>query len=110
MLLHRQQRRLGFVQVGHGFDHHQVGSRSRARFPGGTLEVRMNIRRERIEDIVFFGDFMATAPLTELCAALRGARRDARELSRILARFPVSSLFGGIREEEILALILNEGD
>ncbi len=84
--------------------------RNRARFPGGTLEVRMNIRQERIEDIVFFGDFMATAPLTELCEALRGARRDARELSRILARFPVSSLFGGIREEEILALILNEGD
>ena len=83
--------------------------RNRARFPGGTLEVRMDIRQGRIEDIVFFGDFMATAPLTELCEALRGVRRGARELAPVLARFPVSSLFGGIREEEILALILDEG-
>ena len=83
--------------------------RNRAHFPGGTLEVRMDIRQGLIEDIVFFGDFMATAPLTGLCEALRGARRDAREISDILGRYPVSSLFGGIRKEEILALIMDEG-
>ena len=83
--------------------------RNRKRFPGGTLEVRMNIREGRIGELVFYGDFMATAPLTGLCEALQGTRLNAQDLTAVLARFPVSSLFGGIREEEILALIMDEG-
>ncbi len=83
--------------------------RNRARFPGGTLEVRMNIRKGLIEGIAFYGDFMATAPLTGLCEALRGTRLEPGALSRVLSGFSLPALFGGIREEEVLALILDEG-
>ena len=69
----------------------------------------MDSRQGLIEDSDFFGEFMATAPLTGLCEALRGARRDAREISDFFVCFPVSSLFGGIRKEEVLALIMDEG-
>lgn len=81
--------------------------RSRARFPGGTLEVRMDLRQGRIGEIAFFGDFMATAPLDGLCEALRGTRLEEREISAVLARFPLPALFGGIREEELLSLMLD---
>ena len=81
---------------------------SRRRFPGGTLEVYMNLHTGRIEDISFFGDFMATAPLDGLTGALRGVRRDAESLTEILDRFDLPSLFGGIRKDEILSLLLNE--
>ena len=84
--------------------------RNRGRFPGGSLEVRMDIRHGRIEDVVFFGDFMATAPLTGLCETLRGTRCEAKAISEVLARFSVSSLFGEISEQDILDLMLNEGE
>lgn len=81
---------------------------SRRRFPGGTLEVYMDLHTGRIEDISFFGDFMATAPLDGLTEALRGVRLDAESLTEVLDRFDLPSLFGGIRKEEVLFLLLNE--
>ena len=81
---------------------------SRQRFPGGTLEVYMNLHAGRIEEVTFFGDFMATAPLDGLTDALRGVRRDAESLAEVLDRFDLPSLFGGIRKEEILFLLLDE--
>ena len=81
---------------------------SRRRFPGGSLELFMNIHAGRIEDISFYGDFMATAPLDSLTDALRGARRDAESLTEVLDRFDLPALFGGIRKEEILSLLLDE--
>ena len=81
---------------------------SRRRFPGGTLEVYMDLHAGRIEDISFFGDFMATAPLDGLTEALRGVRLDAESLTEVLDRFDLPSLFGGIRKEEVLFLLLDE--
>ena len=81
---------------------------SRRRFPGGTLEVYMNLHAGRIEEVTFFGDFMATAPLDGLTGALRGIRRDAESLTEVLDRFDLPSLFGGIRKEEVLSLLLDE--
>ena len=68
----------------------------------------MNLHAGRIEEVTFFGDFMATAPLDGLTGALRGVRRDTESLTEVLDRFDLSSLFGGIREEEILSLLLDE--
>ena len=68
----------------------------------------MNLHTGRIEDISFFGDFMATAPLDGLTEALRGVRLDAESLTEVLDRFDLPSLFGGIRKEEVLSLLLNE--
>ena len=80
---------------------------SRRRFPGGSLELYMNVHTGRIEEIVFFGDFMATAPLDGLTAALRGVRREAQDLGAVLDRFEIPALFGGIQKDEVLSLILD---
>ena len=68
----------------------------------------MNLHAGRIEEVTFFGDFMATAPLDGLTDALRGVMRDAESLTEVLERFDLPSLFGGIRKEEVLSLLLNE--
>ena len=80
------------------------------RFDGGILEVRMDVHRGRISDLVFYGDFMATAPQTGLADALCGLRLEYEELREALARFDLASIFGGITAEEIVSLMLEEGE
>ena len=83
--------------------------RRRGRFPGGTLDVRMNVHQGSITDLVFYGDFMATASQDELAAALRGVRVERAELDAALSRFDLSPVFGGITKAEVLGLMLGEG-
>ena len=84
--------------------------RNRRRFPGGTLEVRMDVQKGTIRDLVFFGDFMATAPMTELTAKLCGTPLKKELLREKLAGAELSAMFGEITERELLALILDEKD
>ena len=84
--------------------------RRRGRFPGGALDVRMNVHQGVITDLVFYGDFMATASQDELAAALRGIRVERAELDAALSRFDLTPVFGGITKAEILCLMLGEGD
>ncbi|MBO7373587.1 MAG: lipoate--protein ligase [Oscillospiraceae bacterium] len=84
--------------------------RHRGRFAGGTLEVRMNVHRGTITDSVFYGDFMATAPQEDLARALCGVRTERSELDAALSRFELASVFGGITKEEVLSLMLGEGE
>ena len=51
---------------------------------------------------------MATAPLGALTEALQGVRLDAESLMEVLDRFDLPALFGGIRKEEVLSLLLDE--
>lgn len=82
---------------------------SRGRFSGGTLELRMDVHEDRIRDIVFYGDYMATAPQDPLTQALIGTPRTREALAEALSAFDLPTIFGEIREKEILDLILNEG-
>ena len=48
------------------------GFRNRVRYPGGTLEVRMNVEHGIIKDISFTGDFMRCALSAEPCLSVSG--------------------------------------
>ena len=84
--------------------------RNRKRFSGGTLEVCMNVHGGIIAEIAFFGDYLATAPQTELMEALRGVPLDQAQLTEILSAFDIRSIFGEITLDEIISLILGEED
>ena len=79
---------------------------NRKRWPGGTLDVRMNVRRGILREIRFYGDFMSTAPLDDLTEALRGMPRERKALEEVLSHYDIPALFGTITEEEILRSIL----
>ena len=79
-----------------------------SRLVEGRYTVLRYLETGRIEEVSFFGDFMATAPLDGLTEALRGVRLDAESLAEVLDRFDLPSLFGGIRKEEVLSLLLDE--
>ena len=84
--------------------------RRKARFPGGSLDVRMDVQQGVIADAAIYGDFMATASLDALSEALRGVRPERSELEAVLSRFDGASLFGGITREEVVSLMTGEGD
>ena len=80
--------------------------KNRRRFPGGTLEVRMNTHEGRIQEIAFYGDYMAAAPNTALCEALRDVPLTRQALAETLAGFDIGALFGAITAKEITETIL----
>lgn len=75
---------------------------------GGKLEVRATIRREKIADIRFFGDFLSVVPLTPLTEALVGCPYRREAVRTVLERHPLRELFGGITAEEVLATVFPE--
>ena len=81
-------------------------AQNRKRWPGGTLDVRMNVRRGILRGIRFYGDFMSTAPLDDLTEALRGVPRERKALEEVLSHYDIPALFGTITEEEVLRSIL----
>ena len=79
--------------------------RNRKRFPGGTVEVRILAAHGRIEDIVFYGDFLSLVSLDPLCDALRGCQLEQSQLSKTLSCFDLSSFFGSVSLNEILEVM-----
>ena len=73
---------------------------TRQRFPGGGVEVFLDIRDGIIRDAKIFGDFLGDAvPLAE---GLRGLAHNAETLRKAVKKFP----FGTISEEELLSCFL----
>ena len=80
--------------------------KNRRRFPGGTLEVRLNTHGGCIREIAFYGDYMATEANTALCGALGGVPLTREALRETLAGFDTAALFGTVTEDEIVETIL----
>lgn len=79
--------------------------RSRKRFPGGTLEVQLELNHGRISDIRFYGDFLSRRPLTQLQEQLTGLAFERRSVSAVLGAFPLGEFFGTITKDEILEVL-----
>lgn len=88
----------------------QFEVRNKRRFTAGSLEVRCHVEKGCIEEIVFYGDFLASRPLDDACAALRGVQLRREALEERLAGLPINEMFGGITTEEIVETILTAGD
>ncbi len=76
------------------------------RWPGGLLDVRLNIAAGRIRNIKFFGDFLAQSPVAPLENTLIGCplRQDA--LNQRLTDSIVLRSLGSITKEELIQTLL----
>lgn len=77
--------------------------RNKRYWDGGGLEVRATVRKGRICDIVFYGDFLGISPLDAVTDALRDCPFRAEDVGAVLDRFSLPVYFGSIRKSEILA-------
>lgn len=80
---------------------------NRQRWTGGSLEIRATIASGCVQQIAFYGDFLAMRPLNKIANALTGCAFNRTSLTAVLRTFPLHEYFGGITDQELLNTILN---
>lgn len=71
-------------------------------WPGGSLEIRADVKHGRITDIAFYGDFLSCAPLTELTALLKNCIYEKSAVGSLLGNIWLPTYFGSITKAEVL--------
>lgn len=78
------------------------------KFPVGIIDLRMNIKDGRIEDIKIFGDFFGVGDVADIEDMLRGKRYDETEVRSALEGLDVKHYFGNLELEDFIGLIFLE--
>ena len=75
---------------------------NKRKWPGGILEVGLQVAEGRIQDLRFYGDFLSLTSQEGAVEALRGTPYRRQTVKPILESMDCRCLFGNITEEEIL--------
>lgn len=75
------------------------------RFPAGTVEFHLEIKKGYLESITIYGDFFAVGDITEIQALLEGTKYTREAVQEKLDAISVSHYFGKISEAELLNLL-----
>ena len=77
------------------------------RWPGGVLEIHLDVEHGKIKNIEFFGDFLSVADVSEVQTNLKNCVYRYGAVREILCKLPLHLYFGTITQEEILASIFD---
>lgn len=75
------------------------------RFPVGSIDVRLQVNKGTIEDIVIFGDFFGIGEIEKVQEKLRGVSYNRQAIEEALSQIDVPTYLGGITTEEFIQLI-----
>ncbi|GIN10520.1 lipoate-protein ligase LplJ [Shouchella clausii] len=75
------------------------------RFPIGSIDLRLNVKKGVIVECKIYGDFFGVADVSELEDKLVGKRYDADELRDALNDTEIKAYFGNINKDDFLSLI-----
>ena len=78
------------------------------RFPVGIIDIRMDIKDARIQDIKIYGDFFGVGDVADIEDRLRGKRYEESEVREALADIDVKHCFGNIVMDDLIGLIFLE--
>ena len=78
---------------------------NKQRYEAGILKFQAAVEGGHVQEIAFYGDFLATSPMSPLPDALIGCAFRREDVATVLDRFDLTSLFGGITKDEILNVI-----
>lgn len=85
---------------------HPYSMRNKHRWPGGTLEVRMEVEKGIITGIKFYGDFLSLLPLDVPEAAVTGVRFGRATLESAFDKIEIEKYFGTITKEEVIETMI----
>lgn len=74
------------------------------RLSVGTVEVKMNVRKGRIEDIRIYGDFFGLGEIEDVEKELKGIPYTKEAIREAIAKVDVNKYFGNVEIEELVEL------
>lgn len=75
------------------------------RYAGGTIEALLNVRKGRIEDLKFFGDFFGQRDVAELVSALKGVSYQPEAILVALESLRIGDYFINYSAQELVSLL-----
>lgn len=75
------------------------------RFPVGSIDIRLEVNKGKIENCKVYGDFFGVGDVSEIEEKLMGIRYERTEIERVLADVDVKHYFGNVTKEEVINLI-----
>lgn len=76
------------------------------RFPGGTLEVTIEVKKGVIEKIRIYGDFFGTRDVSTLESALTGVAHNEETISKVFQNLDIHDYMVNITKEDLLGLLI----
>ena len=75
------------------------------RFPVGSIDVRLDVRKGIIEDVIIFGDFFGVGEVDVIGDRLKGIQYKRQAIDEALGDLDIPTYLGGITREEFLQLV-----
>lgn len=75
------------------------------RFDGGTVDVRLDVKKGNIENAKIYGDFFGVGDVSEIENRLIGTRYDRSSIDEAIQDLDISHYLGRISREDFLSLI-----
>ena len=80
------------------------------KYDFGLVDVRLNVKRGRIEDVRIFGDFFGIRSISEIEELLPGVEYRKDAIAEALAGIKLGDYISGMTVEELTTLLLQDGE
>ncbi|GIP22558.1 lipoate--protein ligase [Paenibacillus sp. J22TS3] len=78
------------------------------KFPAGIIDLRMDIKDGKIEEIKIYGDFFGVGDVADIENKLRGLRYEENEVREALANVDIKHYFGNVELGDFVGLVFLE--
>ncbi|AVM23217.1 lipoate--protein ligase [Bacillus pumilus] len=75
------------------------------RFPAGSIDLRLEVKKGNIQDCKIFGDFFGVGDIADIEKKLIGQQYDRKTISDVLEDMDMRHYFGNVSKEDFLDLI-----
>lgn len=75
------------------------------RFPAGSIDLRLEVKKGIIQDCKIFGDFFGVGDIADIEKRLIGQKYDRKTISDVLEDMDMRHYFGNVSKEDFLDLI-----
>ena len=75
------------------------------RFPVGSIDLRLEVNKGKIENCKIYGDFFGVGDVADLEQKLIGARYEKEAVAAVLEEVDVQHYFGNVTKDDVLQLV-----
>lgn len=80
------------------------------RFSVGEIDIRLMVKKGRIENVKIYGDFFGKEPVEKIEGLLKGKKYDLDEIERAIEKIEIREYFGDLSKDEFTNLIYGEDE